>query len=163
MNMRRAAIGGAVAAGALALTPGTAMAAIQQFDIGDEPGDDGDQFEYLVLSAQNDVVTNTNEFGPRVFFFTQFECTNDERIGMGFLANDPEEGEDARGFTGLARNCTGNTQYVGVVVERRPNSPQFEAGDNESLEVLGVAATDLNDSINSVSFDDDTLTWTNTI
>jgi hypothetical protein len=161
--MRRAAIGGAVAAGALAVTPATAMAGVQQFDIGDEPGDDGDQNEYLVVDAGGNVVTNETEFGPRVFFFVQFECTNDERIGMGFLAKDDEEGEDARGFVGTARNCTGNTQYIGVVVTRRPNSPNFEAGDNEYLDVLGVAATDLNDSINTVDFDDETLSWTNTI
>ena len=155
--MRRTAVGGAVAAGVLAVGGGTAYAQALEFDVTDGGG--GDE---LVLNANNQPVAPGGT-GPRVLFSATFTCPAAQDVGMGFIATQRVSGDQPRGIRGILRDCEGSQGSALVIVQKTNASPNFDT--DESLEVYGVAATDLSGSqpfeINSISFSQSTTPFDN--
>jgi hypothetical protein len=143
-----------VTLGVFGATGGVAVAEVTNLNIGNAPPGFS-QFEdnFAVLDERNNLVLDGD--GPRAAFLVEYACTEGERIGAAFRGAQMASG-DPNGGGGFTAECNGEDQTALVVIQKEDGRPNFTTEDD--LGVEGAAATDLDEVINDVDSDEETLT-----
>jgi hypothetical protein len=146
LKMRRVALIAALAVGLLALT-GVASAEVEfAFATGN----------WTVLDADNQP-TDPGDDGPRARVEVEFECTDNEEIGMAVVLEQRETGRNPVAGGVAIFTCTGGLQDEDVIVRTQPGAPDLDPCESDTHADV-ISATDLRDrEINDVDVREDSL------